>query len=93
MAIGNRGGTGGTEVGHGEILDVGSRAPADSSGKDFGRTKKMTLAGELGLHVGGATEDRLVTDQGVAVDLDVDDVGDDRRVELHRQSAATSRPS
>ena len=44
-------------------------------------------AGELGLHVGGAAEDRLGADERVAVDLEVDVVGDAPAVELDRQAA------
>ena len=42
--------------------------------------------GELGLHDLRATEDRLGDDDRVAVDLDVDVVGEHRLVELHRQA-------
>ena len=63
--------------------------PLSSAANDFGRTmhEGRRRAGELGLDVGGATEDRLGDDERVAVGLELDVVGDDGAVELGRQAA------
>ena len=65
------------------------RRRAGSAANDFGRISDevRAAAGERGLDEGGAAEDRLGGDEAVAVDLEVDVVGEHRAVELDRQAA------
>ena len=95
MAVGDAGATAAARVGHGDGLDGGRRAARRLGGERLRADEDDVRAagGERGLHVGRAAEDRLGGDEAVAVDLEVDVVGEHRRSSLTDRRPATSRPS
>ena len=82
-------------LGHVEVLDVGLGATGRLGGEGLGPHQHDLdrVAGELGLDVGGATEDRLDTDDVVAVDLESTMLVMTGAPSLADSRPATSRPS
>ena len=94
MAVRHLGGSDRAKIRHIEILGVGL-GPTDALGLERLRTDEedARLARRvLGADVSHATEDRLGTDELIAVGFESHTVGDDAGVELHRQTSGDIAP-
>src|SRR5690625_5164511 len=62
--------------------------PEGSAAKDLGRARNTLRPGLVALvFIGGATEDRAGADERIALDGQIDHVGDGRNIELHRKAS------